>query len=154
MAGLKTDIMLLGWFANSFGITTSELTAPEEKEANRTYMNWLNEMTGKDYFTLKVAMSPCIAGYRALATTLAGDPDCVKDDAQNPYWHWIEAFLDEEDGRVVARNLETLEKYALTKSPAELDAAANVFKQGIEHEIRFFDMFPWGEEFETDLAKA
>jgi len=82
--------------------------APQKLTESIMTTSWLNEMAAtKDYFTLKVALSPCYAGYRAFATALAGNPHSVKDSTLNPYWCWVEAYLSEEYGQAAVSNLGT-----------------------------------------------
>ncbi|CAI4219067.1 unnamed protein product [Parascedosporium putredinis] len=130
-------------YCKSFGISVEEIERTPEKQACTAYTRFLLDVGhSQDLLALQVALAPCTLGYGAVAQMLYHHPNTKKDAKDNIYWNWIENYVAEDYREAVQLASEQLEDEIGRQTPERIEELVQIFIQGTELEIGFWEMFP------------
>lgn len=125
-------------YCASFGLSVEELEAGEEGVATYAYSRYLIDIGAKnDWFSLQVALSPCLFGYIEAASNLKQDPKSSREN--NPYWRWVENYTAEDFKDAVREGRELLEEHVMKQSVNGIDKLVDIFATATKMECQFWD---------------
>lgn len=125
-------------YCKSFGITIEQLEKGQEGFATYAYSRYLLDIGAtNDWFSLQVALSPCMFGYIEAAQKLVKDPESVQEN--NRYWKWVETYASAEFIEVVSKGRELLEYHAKNQSEEQIEKLVDIFATATKMEINFWN---------------
>jgi thiaminase/transcriptional activator TenA len=127
-------------FCRGWGISQAQMEAAPEAPETMAYTRYVLERgLAGDVLDLKVALAPCVVGYRDIALALKARPDFKGPG--NPYLPWIEMYAGPEYGSVADEAVAELDRLgAMRLTPARLPSLARTFAEACRLEAAFWDM--------------
>lgn len=127
-------------FCRGWGITLPEMEQAPEAPETMAYTRYVLERgLAGDVLDLKVALAPCVVGYRDIALALRARADFVADG--NPYLPWIEMYAGPEYGALADEAIAELDRLAVKRlTPARLPDLVRTFAEACRLEAAFWDM--------------
>lgn len=127
-------------FCRGWGIGLADMEAAPEAPETMAYTRYVLERgLAGDVLDLKVALAPCVVGYRDIALALKARPDFKA--AGNPYLPWIEMYAGPEYGAVADEAIAELDRLGEKRlTPARLPDLARTFGEACRLEAAFWDM--------------
>ncbi|ODV92621.1 hypothetical protein CANCADRAFT_1212 [Tortispora caseinolytica NRRL Y-17796] len=126
-------------YCRSFGLSVADMKAVPEDNVCTAYSRYLLDIgQTRDWFSLQVAMSPCLIGYYQIGQRLYNDPNTKREG--NPYWGWIENYAAPDFVEAAELGIELLETHSQHLSPSKLQELVEVFAQATVLESRFWQM--------------
>ncbi|MCF4164536.1 thiaminase II [Zavarzinia compransoris] len=127
-------------FAAGWGISPEEMEqAPEAPECMAYTRYVLDRGLAGDVLDLKVALAPCVVGYREIAQAIAARPDYVADG--NPYAPWVAMYAGAEYAAVADAAVAELDRLAAARlTEARLPALTRTFAEACRLEAGFWEM--------------
>ncbi|KAL7272214.1 trifunctional hydroxymethylpyrimidine kinase/phosphomethylpyrimidine kinase/thiaminase [Rhizina undulata] len=137
--GYQREMSLHLSYCSTFGISREEVESTHEAQACTAYTRYVLDIGfTHDFFSLQVAMAPCLLGYGEIATNLANDPKTKKEE--NIYWKWIENYVAQDYQQAVAAGRALLEKHAALQSPTKIEELVDIFAHATRMEKGFWNM--------------
>ncbi|KAF1982236.1 thiamine biosynthesis protein-like protein (Thi-4) [Aulographum hederae CBS 113979] len=144
VAHLQEEMKLHIQFCDEFGLSPEEVEGQEESQACTAYTRYILDIGHThDYFSLQIALLPCLLGYGLIARRLFDDPATVRGDAGNRYWKWIETYVAADYVEAVGKGRELVEKLAAKESPSRIEELVKIFIHATKMETGFWDMGSW-----------
>lgn len=127
-------------FCRDWGITPDEMEqAPEAPECMAYTRYVLDRGLAGDILDLKVALAPCVVGYRDIAQAIRARGDFKP--LGNPYLPWIELYAGPEYGAVADDAIAELDRLAATRATdARFPSLARTFAEACRLEAAFWEM--------------
>ncbi|TDP47988.1 thiaminase II [Zavarzinia compransoris] len=127
-------------FCRDWGITPEEMEqAPEAAECMAYTRYVLDRGLSGDILDLKVALAPCVVGYREIAAAIRDRHDFKT--IGNPYLPWIEMYSGADYGAVADDAVAELDRLAATRATeARFPALARTFAEACRLEAGFWEM--------------
>lgn len=125
-------------YCKSFGLSIEQLEKGQEGLATYAYSRYLLDVgSTNDWFSLQVALSPCLFGYLAAVEALVKDPKSVKTG--NKYWKWVENYSADDFREAAVRGRELLEFHASKQSEEQIEKLVGIFATATKMEINFWN---------------
>lgn len=135
---INTELKLHVDYCKSFGMTAEQLEHGAEGIATYAYSRYMLDVgSTEDWFSLQVALSPCLFGYLDTAKELLKDPKSVREG--NPYWKWVENYSAEDYVQAAAEGRDLLESHAKNQSIEQIEKLVDIFATSTKMEIAFWD---------------
>lgn len=127
-------------FAARWGISAEEMEqAPEAPECMAYTRYVLDRGLSGDILDLKVALAPCVVGYRDIAVAIKARSDFV--EAGNPYLPWIEMYAGADYAAVADEAVAELDRLAATRATeARLPSLTRTLAEACRLEAGFWEM--------------
>jgi len=127
-------------FAARWGISAEEMEqAPEAPECMAYTRYVLDRGLSGDILDLKVALAPCVVGYRDIAVAITERPDFRGED--NRYLPWIEMYAGKDYGAVADDAIAELDRLASVRATeARMPSLIRTFAESCRLEAAFWQM--------------
>lgn len=127
-------------FCKAWGISAEEMEqAPEAPECMAYTRYVLDRGLAGDVLDLKVALSPCVVGYRDIAVAITERPDFRGED--NRYLPWIEMYAGKDYGAVADDAIAELDRLASVRATeARMPSLIRTFAESCRLEAAFWQM--------------
>lgn len=113
-------------FCKEYGLSVEDIENHEEDQATTAYTRYVLDIgQSQDWLALQVALLPCLIGYGIIAKRLYADAKTLREG--NPYWKWIENYVNEDYVEAMLRGSDLIEEHAGKLSPSRTEELANIF---------------------------
>lgn len=127
-------------YCGAWGISIEDLEqAPEAPECMAYTRYVLDRGLAGDVLDLKVALAPCVVGYREIAVAITERADFKGED--NRYLPWIEMYAGPDYGTVADEAVAELDRLATSRATeARMPALIRTFAESCRLEAAFWEM--------------
>lgn len=116
-------------YCASFGISRAQMDAAAESLVCTAYTRFVLDIgTAQDLVVLKVAIAPCLIGYRDIAVRIEEEYGHGKEG--NIYWKWVESYAGKDYGSAYNEGRRMLEEYAVKQSVSRIEELVDIFAKG------------------------
>lgn len=112
--------------SSSFGISRAQMDAAAESLVCTAYTRFVLDIGATEgLMALKVAIAPCLIGYRDIAVRIEEEYGRGKEG--NVYWKWVENYTGKDYGSAYNEGRDMLEEYAVKQSASRIEELVEIF---------------------------